>query len=196
MMQAVYIYIGGIMTRSVLNSVFGFACVMASLAVIACSTNKEYHYWQKTDPTTAIYLTGPKAQQMLEQDISKCVHEIIELDKLASVREGGGQASFFKKNISQKAHAESLSNLPAYDIPEYIRDLRVEHKDFHDFDGCMRHSGWERVKYVDPKAELRAKSVYNSTGEYSTYRESKPVRQADLDKSDAMQREEDELKRR
>jgi hypothetical protein len=185
------------MTRSVLNSVFGFACVVASLGAIACSTNKDFHYWQKIDPTSAIYLTGPKAQQMLEQDISKCVHEIIELDKLAAVREGGGKASFFKKNISQKAHAEALSNLPAYDIPEYIRDLRVEHKDFHDFDGCMRHNGWERVKYVDPKQELRAKSVYNSTGEYNEHRDVRaatPV--GDADKSDAMRREEEDLKRR
>jgi hypothetical protein len=186
------------MTRSVLNSVFGFSCVIASLAVIACSTNKDYHYWQKIDPTTAIYLTGPKAQQMLEQDISKCVHEIIELDKLAAVRENGGQAGFFKKNISQKAHAEALSNLPAYDIPEYIRDLRVEHKDFHDFEGCMRHNGWERVKYVDPQKELRAKGVYNITGEYNTYRNKATARpvQSDDAASDAMKREEEDLKRR
>lgn len=184
------------MSRSVFRFGFLVATLVASTALVTACANKDYHYWQKIDPTTAIYLTGPKAQQMLEQDIGQCTHEIIEMDKLAIVREGGGEPGFFHKNINQKAQAEALSKLPAYDVPEYIRDLRVDHKDFHDFDGCMRHSGWERVKYVDPQAEFRAKAIYNSTGEYSTRSQERPSRMADEDTSSAMKREEDELKRR
>jgi hypothetical protein len=181
------------MTRSALR----FSFVLIALAAAACCANKEFHYWQKTDPTTAIYLTGPKAQQMLEQDISHCVYEIIELDKLQTVRENGGTAPTFANDFSQKAQAEALSKLPSYDVPEYIRDLRVDHKDYHDFDGCMRHFGWERVKYVDPQAEFRAKTIYNSTGEYSVRETTrKPMAAADDGPSNAMQREEDDLKRR
>jgi hypothetical protein len=166
--------------------------MLAGLLTAGCA-QKEYHYWQKSDPTTAIYLTGPKAQAMLEQDIAGCVHEIIELDKLETVRENGGKAPLLADNLSQKAEAESLSKLPGYDVPDYIRSLRVEHKDFHDFDGCMHFKGWERVKYVSPETEVRAHEIYNWTGDYQRPAVQKPVRQTP---SDGMQREQDELSRR
>lgn len=169
------------------------AVSVSLLALNACAANKEYHYWQKSDPTSAIYLNGPKAQQMLEEDIATCVHEIIELDKLQAVRDGKGQPAALANNFSQKAEAESLSKLPGYDVPEYIRALRVEHRNFQDFDGCMRYNGWTRVKYVSPETEARSRAIYERPADYDTRPQ---PQQVDPEPSDAMQREEEALKRR
>ena len=139
-----------------------------SLAVVACAQQKDYHYWQKTDSASALYLTGPKAQQMLEQDIATCVHEIVELAKLENVREG--TKTVLGKRINTVDHPElsdGMAALPSWDIPEYIRDLRVDHSDYHDFDSCMNSKGWARVKYVHPKTEHKAKTTYERTIEYS-----------------------------
>jgi hypothetical protein len=138
-----------------------------TLALASCASHREYHYWQKRDPSSALYLTGVKAQQMLEQDIAECVHVIIEMSKLADVR--GKVPSLFKPTgaVDQKEITESMNNLPRWDVPEYIRDLRVDHTDYQDFDGCMNYKGWQRVKYVAPEAERRANEVYNVTGDYS-----------------------------
>jgi hypothetical protein len=132
----------------------------AVLALSGCAT-PEYHYWQKSDPQTALYLTGPKAQQMLEQDIAQCVHEIIELSKLEGVRKNG-----LNTGGSQMATDRAMSALPQWDVPEYIKQLRVDHANYHDFEGCMRAKGWERVKYVYPDQEMNAKNVYRHTADY------------------------------
>lgn len=139
----------------------------ASLAMTGCARHKEYHYWQKRDPSSALYLTGVKAQQMLEQDIAECVHVVIELTKLADVR--GKVPEMFQPtgSFDQKEATDAMRGLPRWDVPEYIRDLRVDHTDFHDFDGCMASKGWDRVKYVTPEAERRANEIYDSTGYYS-----------------------------
>lgn len=140
---------------------------LSVLALSACSNNKEYHYWQKADPENALYMTGVKAQQMLEQDIGFCVHQIIEMSKLADVR-GKVPPSFSETgSYDQKQAKDELSHLPYWDVPEYIRNIRVDHTDFHDFDGCMAWKGWERVKYVSPDTERRSKEIYDGTADYS-----------------------------
>jgi hypothetical protein len=141
-----------------------FAVLAVSVLTLAACANKEFHYWQKTDPSDALYLKGVKAQQMLEQDISVCVHSVIELTKLADVRTGTTAQMYGK---DQKQITDEMERLPAWDVPEYIRDLRVDHTDFHDFDGCMNYKGWERVKYVGPQPERRANRVYDATASYS-----------------------------
>lgn len=138
-----------------------------SLAVTACAQHKDYHYWQKTDSASALYLTGPKAQQVLEQDISTCVHEIVELAKLANVREGSVSSLKKENTVDHPELAQEMANLPSWETPEYIRDLRVDHSDYHDFDSCMASKGWTRVKYVHPKTEHVAKTTYETTAEYS-----------------------------
>ena len=46
----------------------------------------EPRYWQRSEASSAIYLRGPKAQQMLNQDIADCVTEIRELKRLGAIR--------------------------------------------------------------------------------------------------------------
>lgn len=148
-----------------LKQIILVGCAVAALS--GCSSNREYHYWQKRDPSSALYLTGVKAQQMLEQDISECVHVVIELTKLADRREKIPAPFQALGSYDQKQVTDEMGNLPRWDVPEYIRDLRVDHTDFHDFDGCMNYKGWQRVKYVAPEAERRANEVYDVTADYS-----------------------------
>jgi len=135
-----------------------------SLCTLGACSHKEYHYWQKIDPNTAVYLTGVKAQQTLEEDISACVHQIIELTQLSDVREDLGDTLL---GADQRQLTEDMSRLPKWDVPEYILDLRVDHTEFHDFEGCMRYKGWRRVKYVGPETEFRSKEIYDDTANYS-----------------------------
>lgn len=139
--------------------------LLASFALIvtACAQHKDYFYWQKTDSASALYLTGPKAQQVLEQDISECVHEIVELAKLQNVRRNDVKRMDKVNDVEHPELAAAMSNLPSWDTPEYIRDLRVNHSDYHDFEGCMDSKNWTRVKYVHPKTEHKAKTLYNTT---------------------------------
>lgn len=131
------------------------------MALAACSTGPtEFHYWQKTDAKTALYLTGPKAQQMLEEDIALCVHQIIELTKIEEIRDGVPPIMSELDGIEQGKVTTAMDSLPTWETPERIKDLRVNHSDFHDFEGCMREQGWERVKYVFPGQEEHAKKVY------------------------------------
>jgi hypothetical protein len=141
--------------------------VVGFFLLSGCSMNKEYHYWQKRDPSSALYLTGVKAQQMLEQDISECVHVIIELTRLADVRGKVPQLFMPLGSYDQLQATQEMSGLPRWDVPEYVRDLRVDHTDFQDFDGCMNFKGWQRVKYIAPEAERRANEVYDATSDYS-----------------------------
>lgn len=159
------------------------------LAISACSTDHERHYWQRNDPNSAIYLTGVKAQQMLEQDIATCVHEIIELTKLGDVR--GQVPGTFQPlgSYDQKQATQQMSNLPRWDVPEYIKDLRVDHSDYHDFDGCMDYKGWSRVRYVGPQAEFRSQEIYDDTAEYSV-RPKNPKTEAYNKEKDGLNNEE------
>ncbi len=139
----------------------------------ACSSRPSggTHYWQSVDSADGLYLTGPKAQQHLEQDIAECVHEIIELAKLAGDRE---KIPYFLDPVSDVEQDEimaSLKDLPYWDEPEFLGDLRVDHSDYHDFDGCMLYKGWRRVKYVHPDESRRAKEVYRRTKEISVRNE-------------------------
>jgi hypothetical protein len=137
------------------------------LTLLSGCADNEKHFWQRTDPNSAIYLTGVKAQQALEQDISECVHTIIELAKLDDVRRQVPSGADRLGSYDQKQATDDMSKLPLWDVPEYIRALRVDHTDFHDFDGCMEYKGWTRVRYVGPADEIRSKEIYDDTANYS-----------------------------
>lgn len=139
-----------------------FALFTVSLLAGCATPERELHYWQKIDPSDALYLTGPKAQQMLEEDIAECVHEIIELKHIEIIREGTPASIFYNPydDWNQPKVTAAMNQLPRWETPERIRELRVNHSEYHDFDGCMRSSGWRRVKYVYPDQEEKAKRIY------------------------------------
>ncbi|TVQ82340.1 MAG: hypothetical protein EA357_09830 [Micavibrio sp.] len=101
-------------------------------------------YWQRVEAHSALYMTGPKAQQRLDQDISRCVREIDELVELDALRETTPPDT---RSAYHRALKKS-GDLDYLETPARYKDARIDHSDFHDFESCMRHKGWERVRYV------------------------------------------------
>lgn len=121
------------------------ALILTVLIASACSNTPHFHnsqYWQHKNVSESIYMTGPKAQQMLNRDIARCVSEIRELENMGVLKDA----------IPTDYHGRVLDpdKLALYnqDSPERNGKLFAEHSDFHDFQGCMNNKGWERIKYV------------------------------------------------
>lgn len=119
-------------------------------------------YWQRVDGDSGLYMTGPKAQQILDENISHCVVEIEELVKLDALRETTPPDTH---NDYHEA-LEKSGDLDYYDTPRRLGDLKVAHSDYHDFESCMRSKGWERVKYLRYDVGLGARETYKKTQYY------------------------------
>jgi len=124
---------------------------------------KKGQYWQRVNVGSALYLRGPKAQQMLNRDIARCVVELRELERLGAV----------KNAIPEYAEGLVLSKdearLKELDFPERDKDLYAEHSDFIDFEGCMLSKGWQRIKYVPFDVAKEAQINYKRT--HTKYRD-------------------------
>ena len=119
---------------------------------------KAGQYWQRVHTSSALYLRGPKAQQMLNRDIARCVTELREMERLGAVKDA----------IPKYAQGIVMSNadeakLAGWDMPERDRDLLAEHTDYIDFEGCMLAKGWERIKYVPFDVAREARENYLNT---------------------------------
>lgn len=134
----------------------GLSLVMLS----ACST---YHspqnirmngdYWQRKDGSSALYLTGPKAQHTLNKDIASCVTQVRELSRLGSIREATPP-----NDIAMTGAMKSYWDTPQRDGPNH-----TEYLEFHDFEGCMDYYGWQRVDYITPQRATQASYNYMDT---------------------------------
>ena len=112
-------------------------------------------YWQRTSASSAIYTRGPKAQQLLNRDISRCVVELREMERLGVIRDA------IPKYVDQgRVLSEAEANLEGIDSPERDEELFYEHSDYHDFEGCMQAKGWERIKYVPFDVAEQAREDY------------------------------------
>ncbi|MEM6780393.1 MAG: hypothetical protein AAF569_00860 [Pseudomonadota bacterium] len=109
-----------------------------ALSATACTgpTFRDAQYWQRMDSTSALYLQGPKAQQGLHQDISRCSAELNELKRLGSL----------KKAIP--ADPDDKNGMVSWDTPNRDGYRYAEHLDYTDFETCMRTKGWERVEHL------------------------------------------------
>lgn len=141
------------------------------IAAGACTPGKEIgnideQFWQRVSVSDSIYMQGPKAQQMLNRDISRCVTELRELEKLGVL----------KNAIPTDIHGKTLDPdekiMADWDSPERNKHLFSEHSDYTDFEGCMLEKGWERVEHapfdVTRKGRdnyLRAHIDYGAEGE-------------------------------
>ncbi|PCK00393.1 MAG: hypothetical protein COA45_01020 [Zetaproteobacteria bacterium] len=114
-------------------------------------------YWQRVHTSSAIYLRGPKAQQMLNRNIARCVTELRELERLGAVKDA----------IPEYADGLVLSTeeaeLAGWDTPERDKELFAEHSDYIDFEGCMIAKGWERIQYVPFDVAGEARENYKMT---------------------------------
>jgi hypothetical protein len=134
-----------------------YVSALALLLLSACNPvplKKEEQFWQRKNVSEAIYAQGPKAQQMLHRDISRCVFELQELEGLGITRNA----------IPTNAYGMTLDpdeqRLADMDTPERDQNLLMEHSDYLDFEGCMGAKGWERVKHVPFDVAARGRENY------------------------------------
>lgn len=119
-------------------------------------------YWQRVHASSAIYTRGPKAQQILNRDISRCVVELRELERLGAVKDA------IPEYADGIVLSEAEANLAGWDTPERDDELLAEHTDYTDFEGCMLAKGWERIKYVPFEVAEQSKETYLET--HAAYR--------------------------
>lgn len=146
------------MSSKTLNAVFTAGLI---LLVAGCQAlpPKAQAYWQRVDDDSALWMTGPKAQQSLEQNIASCVREVDEMVELDALRETTPPDTHSEYHRALKASGD----LDFYDTPTRLGEHMVSHSDFHDFDSCMRSKGWERVSYVRYQTAQQSKSNYADT---------------------------------
>jgi hypothetical protein len=151
------------MTSKIKNLV----AVSALLAVSACAWTEPVGqaYWQRVEDNSALWMTGPKAQQALDQNIAGCVREVDELVEIGALRETMPPDTHSEYHRALKASGD----LDYYDTPTRYGDHMVAHTDFHDFESCMRTKGWERVRFVRYQTALKSKNTYQATQEIRTW---------------------------
>lgn len=123
------------MKKSLLLS---FSVLTLAAPLVACETGptfRDAQYWQRVDSTSALYLQGPKAQQGLHADISRCTAEINELTRLGSI----------KNAIPPDEDDRPIQN---WESPKREGYRYSEHLDYTDFETCMHAKGWERVEHL------------------------------------------------
>ena len=153
-----------------MNKIFKiFAITGLSLSALAAcqypQTPEATAYWQRVETHSALYLTGPKVQQQLEQDIATCTNEVRELVRLRALRETT------PPNTHHPYHKalEESGDLAAFETPEHQRDLHVDHSDYYDFESCMRSKGWERVRSIRYAPGAAAHRNYDDTQDLRKY---------------------------
>lgn len=143
--------------RSFLFSTFIIIFSLPAIAGVNEAIEERGQYWQRVHTSSALYLRGPKAQQMLNRDIARCVVELRELERLGAVKDA----------IPEYAEGVVLNSdeaeLHGVDFPERDKDLYAEHSDYIDFEGCMLANGWERIKYVPYDVAIQAHENYKKT---------------------------------
>ena len=131
------------------------------LAVSGCAWNPPtgQAYWERVEDSSGLYMTGPKAQQALEENIATCVREVDELVELGALRETTPPDTHSEYHRA----LEASGALDYYDTPTRYGEQMVSHTNFHDFDSCMRYGGWERVKFVRYQVAQQAQDTYTKT---------------------------------
>ena len=144
-----------------------------ALSACAASMTKEIEengrYWQRIDTTDSVYQRGPKAQQVLFTDMSRCTAELNELERLGAVKNAIPQNTFDKdgKKIVPNSPEGRMAD---WDTPERDGYLLAEHLDYQDFETCMTAKGWERVKFMNYETADRARDTYLDSIGYQRYR--------------------------
>jgi len=145
-----------------ISSIVFLLTSVASLSACTLYTPAPQAYWQRIDSTSALYLTGPKAQQELDENIATCVREIDELVRIGALRGTMPPDTHGEYHRALKASGD----LHYYDTPTKYGSTPVSHKDFHDYESCMRSKGWERVRFIRYDTKLDAYKTYRKTKHY------------------------------
>lgn len=137
----------------------GFALTFSSTAFAGVNDQIETQgqYWQRVHTSSALYVRGPKAQQMLNRDIARCVVELRELERLGAVKDAIPE---YAEGLVLSADEAALNGV---DFPERDKELFAEHSDYIDFEGCMLAKGWQRIKYVPYDVVQQANENFKRT---------------------------------
>lgn len=120
---------------------------------------KHGQYWQRKDATSAVWMQGAKAQQVLNRDISRCVTELGELERLGQIK-----AAFPAEKKDTDTTADGArQKLMDWDTPERDGALLTEPDQYADFETCMKAKGWERTMYVPYDTAERGAEAYVET---------------------------------
>ena len=140
------------------NRIILFIGISALAVTAGCSSTKPKvdngQYWQRTNASESIYINGPKAVQLLNRDIARCVTELRELERLGQIKDA------IPTNSKGRVLNPDEAELKRVDSPEREGYLFAEHKNYHDFESCMDHAGWERTTTVSYEAVERAESNF------------------------------------
>ena len=145
----------------------GVSTVALAAACTPTPQVKQGQYWQRVNASESVYIRGPKAQQILNRDIARCVTELRELERLGQVRNA------IPANISGRVLDPDETEMARHDTPERDQHLFAEHSDYQDFEGCMIASGWERTATVSFDTLDRAQ--YNYEKNHIDYRKKQRV---------------------
>lgn len=162
-----------------------FALMSFSAFLLAgCTAERQLEmdgqFWQRKDASSAIWLQGPKAQQTLNRDISRCVVEVRELVRLGAIK----SATPPEKLAMPPAQQEPEYRLNAWETPERDGFLVNEPQNYDDFETCMLAKGWERVEYLPHKLEDTARANYRDTHVRLKQRSEYGVRQKEIIQED------------
>lgn len=136
--------------------VLSAVALIAMSACTAVDSEIKYggQYWQRLSVSEAVYQRGPKAQQMLNRDIARCVTELRELERLGAVKNA------IPTDITGRVLDPDENYILNWDAPERDEHLFAEHSNYHDFEGCMMTAGWERVLHVPFDVAKEARDDY------------------------------------
>lgn len=150
------------------NKFLSFVLTGAALvSLAACSSTptntkmlERADYWQRTSTSEAIFQRGPKAQQMLNRDIARCVTELREVDRLGFLRTN---IPADNKGGVTPDPTTPQGSLAQWETPERDGYLYAEHTDYHDFETCMMSKGWERIDHMPYDIGVKARHEYIET---------------------------------
>jgi len=152
------------LTRMISKYAFLLGSFSALVLTTACSSitgrpaMEDARYWQRQSTSSALYMRGPKAQQILHQDIADCTNDIRELERLGAIRKAIPTNYNHGNTMEQRTAAKA--ELGEWDTPERDGYLYAEHMDYHDFETCMYSKGWERVEYLSHTDIDKARDDY------------------------------------
>ena len=134
--------------------------LIAASSLTACEFNdkprftKGGQFWQRTSASDALYLQGPKAQQMLHRDISRCVTELRELERLGVLKNA------IPAHDTGHIMTDDEIMMADWDSPERDKHLFAEHSNYTDFESCMDTKGWERIEHVPYSTAQKGRNNY------------------------------------
>jgi hypothetical protein len=120
---------------------------------------------------------------MLHRDISRCVTELREQDRLTSLRNSLPADNNESGNPPDTATAQG--DLNQWATPERDGYLLAEMSDYHDFEQCMQAKGWQRMEHVPFDVATKSRENYIETLTGKPYGTEKPPAMADEGMTDA-----------